>query len=134
MVCCCCDAVACRGLSVGNGCFAVWSGKHASVYMVDGQRRSCEQMGSFKCNAKSIRISDTRFVNDEVLFAIENENVNVLNFGGVQRYSLSFTEAEGVPELIDLKQRYLIIITNKGIIKVSRFDLMQSPCIYQTNT
>lgn len=112
-----------RGVSVGNGSFVVWSGKFAAVYAVNSQRRSCESLSSFKCNASSIRISDNQYINDDVLFAIDGENVVVLNYGGVQRFSLSFTEAEGVPELIDLQQRFLVIITNKGIIKV--FDVVK---------
>jgi intraflagellar transport protein 140 len=112
-----------RGISVGNGAFVVWSGKFAAVYTVNSQRRLCDCSGSFKSSATSMRIADTSFINDEVLFAVDGENVVVLNHGGVQRYSLSFTEAEGVPELIDLQQRYLVIITNKGVIKV--FDVIK---------
>lgn len=112
-----------RGISVGNGAFVVWSGKFAAVHTVNSQRRTCEMLGSFKTNARCIRISDTTYINDDVLFAIDGENVVVLNHGGVQRFSLSFTEAEGVPELIDLQQRFLVIVTNKGVIKV--FDVVK---------
>ena len=108
-----------RGISVGNGNFVVWSGKFASVYEI--ARRQCTSIGSFKTICSSMCISDTRYINDDVIFAIDGENVVVLNFGGVQRFSFSFTEAEGVPELIDLQQRYLVIITSKGAIKV--FDV-----------
>jgi intraflagellar transport protein 140 len=110
-----------KGISVGNNVFLVWSGKTASVFQVDTQRKNSALLGSFRCNAKSMRISNSQYISDDVIFAVDGDLVTVLNFAGVQRFSLSFSESEGLPDMIDLNSKYLVIMTTKGYIKV--FDV-----------
>lgn len=44
--------------------------------------------------------------------------VKINNFRGTQKGMVSFSEAEGVPEFLDINHEYLVIVSNKGCIKV----------------
>jgi hypothetical protein len=44
--------------------------------------------------------------------------VKVLNYSGVQKGSITFTDAEGVPEYLDINAGYLAVVTVKGVIQV----------------
>jgi len=45
--------------------------------------------------------------------------VKINNFRGTQKGPLvSFSEAEGTPEFLDINGKYLAIVSNKGCIKV----------------
>ena len=42
----------------------------------------------------------------------------MLNFAGVQKASISFTDAEGAPEHLDINASYLSVVTVKGVIQI----------------
>ena len=107
-----------QGLSVGASCFVVWNGKMARVYRVDAQLSSVEPLEPFLCSAKAMAIADSSHITDEALFAAEQGLVKVLNFSGVQKGSISFTDAEGAPEHLDINAGYLSIVTLKGVIQI----------------
>lgn len=44
--------------------------------------------------------------------------VKINNFRGTQKGLVTFSEAEGVPEFLDLNGKYLAIVSSKGCIKV----------------
>lgn len=62
-------------------------------------------------------IADASFIVDEALFMCEGPLVKILNFKGTAKASIHFSEAEGVPILVDLSAKYLAVITQKGTIK-----------------
>ena len=110
-----------RGLAVGKSCFVVWSGKTARVYRVDPQLLRCEAQEPFSCSGRALAIADASVIVDDAVFIAEQSCVKVANFAGTQKGSISFTEAEGSPEHLDLNGQFLGVVTNKGIIKV--FDV-----------
>ena len=107
-----------QGLSVGASCFVVWNGKTARVYRVDVQQCSVEALEPFLCAARAMAIADASHITDEALFAAEQGMVKVLNFSGVQKGSISFTDTEGAPEHLDINNCYLVIVTVKGVIQI----------------
>ena len=107
-----------QGLSVGASCFVVWNGKTARVYRVDAQLSAVEALEPFLCSARAMAIADASHITDEALFATEQGMVKVLNFSGVQKGSISFTDAEGAPEHLDINTCYLAVVTVKGVIQI----------------
>jgi intraflagellar transport protein 140 len=107
-----------QGLSVGASCFVVWNGKTARVYRVDVQVCSVEALEPFLCAARAMAIADASHITDEALFAAEQGMVKVLNFSGVQKGSISFTDTEGAPEHLDINNCYLVVVTVKGVIQI----------------
>jgi intraflagellar transport protein 140 len=107
-----------RGLSVSNSCFAVWSGKQARVYRVDSQIRNIEALEPFNSRGTAMAVSDATSIADEALFICDNNAVKVTNFAGVTRATVPFTESEGLPQFIDINDKYLAVVTNKGIVKI----------------
>jgi intraflagellar transport protein 140 len=107
-----------QGLSVGASCFVVWNGKTARVYRVDNQLSQVEPLEPFLCSAKAMAIADASYITDEALFATEQGMVKVLNYSGVQKGSITFTDAEGAPEYLDINAGYLSVVTIKGVIQV----------------
>ena len=107
-----------QGLSVSASCFVVWNGKTARVYRVDAQMSAVEALEPFLCSARAMAIADASHITDEALFAAEQGMVKVLNFSGVQKGSISFTDAEGAPEHLDVNTCCLAVVTVKGVIQI----------------
>jgi intraflagellar transport protein 140 len=49
--------------------------------------------------------------------------VEICNLQGVIRQSVSFTEAEGHPLLLDINGNYMAVSTDIGVIKVAFLDM-----------
>lgn len=107
-----------KGLSVARTCFVVWSGKAARVYRVDAQIRSIEPIEPFLTNGQAIAIADASHIIDEALFIADQGMIRVFNFGGTQKGSIAFTEAEGNPLHLDINNKYLAAVTNFGVVKI----------------
>ena len=107
-----------QGLSVGASCFVVWNGKTARVYRVDVQLSCVEPMEPFPCATRAMAIADASHITDEALFSAEGGLIRILNFSGVQKGSISFTDAEGAPEHLDINTCYLAVVTMRGIIQI----------------
>lgn len=112
-----------KGIATSRSCLVVWSGKGARVYTVDLSDGRSEAFDPFATTAQSIAIGDSTHLVEAVLFLAEGANISVANFKGVRKGTISFSEGEGQPELIDIKGKYLAAITTKGILKV--FDVSQ---------
>ncbi len=106
------------GIASAQTCFVIWSGKRARVYRYDPQLRRCEAMETFETPTKCIAIADSTHLADESLFVADAQVVRVLTFAGTQKGSVSFSEAEGNPTHLDIKGRYLAIMTDRNIVKV----------------
>jgi intraflagellar transport protein 140 len=103
-----------KGLVVDDKHCVVWNGKYCQVYSSfgDGGGSKCRQVSDFSSSARSIGMrSDTLFM------AIDNRLL-ITNLQGVQRMSVSFTESEGVPLLVDINGCYLAVTTDRGVIKL----------------
>jgi len=107
-----------RGLAVGGSCFVAWSGKVARVYRVDLQLQSYEALEAVQTTGNAMAIADAAHIIDEVWFVAEHNAVRILNFAGTQKGSISFSEAEGAPQFLDVNGKYIAIVTNKGVIKI----------------
>ena len=70
------------------------------------------QISDFQTSARSIALRR------DTLFMAEKNRLLITNLHGVQRLSVSFTEAEGIPMLLELNGNFLAITTNNGIIKL----------------
>eukprot|EP01041_Mallomonas_annulata_P003422 gene3422-6789_t len=112
-----------KGMSVGYSCFVVWNGKAARAFRVDATSQKCEVLEPFACsaNAAAIAVADSTHINDDAVFVAEQGAVRVVNFTGTEKGRISFTDAEGSPEHVDLNDKFLAVLTNKGVIKV--FDV-----------
>ena len=53
--------------------------------------------------------------------------MKICNYSGVTKGSITFSEAEGTPELCDVNDKYLVIITNKGLMKVMDVHIPTKP-------
>jgi intraflagellar transport protein 140 len=107
-----------RGIAVGKSCFVVWSGKSAKVYRIDAQLMRIEALPTFSTSAQAIAIADSSQIVEETLFMADQGIVRIANFTGTQKGSISFSETEGVPEFVDINDKYLAVVTNKGIIGI----------------
>jgi intraflagellar transport protein 140 len=117
-----------KGLTVGLTCFAIWGGKSARVYRVDGILSNVEPLEPFTTAGTALAITDTsNNIIEEALFIAEDGMVKICNFQGVQKGSITFSETEGSPEHLDINGQYLAIITNKGFIKILDITKPKSP-------
>jgi intraflagellar transport protein 140 len=107
-----------KGLSVSRSCFVVWNGKMARVYRVDPHLRSIEPIEPFLSAGLAMAVADNVHITEESLFVCDQSLVRIVNFGGVQKGSISFTEAEGLPSHVDINGKYLAVLTNTGVVKI----------------
>lgn len=107
-----------RGLTIGRSCFVVWSGKTARIYRVDMQVQRIEALNSTNTSCSVMAIADATHINDEVWFTAEQHAVKISNFSGTIRSTVSFSEAEGTPQFVDVNGGYLAIATSAGVLKI----------------
>lgn len=112
-----------KGLSVARTCFVIWSGKNIRVYGVDPQDGRIDAYEPFASAAQSVAIGDTSYLVEAAVFLTEGNKISISNFKGTRKGTISFSEAEGIPEHIDIKSKYLACMTNRGVLKV--FDVSQ---------
>jgi hypothetical protein len=105
-----------RGLSVAKSCFIVWNGKYARIYRIDLQMQKYEALDAIRCTSNTMMIADSNSISDEAWFYVENNTIKINNFAGTTKGLLSFSEAEGAPEFLDLNGRYLAVVTSKGFL------------------
>eukprot|EP00981_Chlorochromonas_danica_P002589 scaffold504_cov189-Ochromonas_danica.AAC.24 len=113
-----------RGTAMTYTAFIVWTNKIAKVYRVDLSTSTITPLDPIKLSCSICAIADTTYIVEEVVFAIEQpggSTVKIMNFNGVSRGSITFTDQEGIPICMDIQNKFLAIITNKGCIKV--FDI-----------
>jgi intraflagellar transport protein 140 len=106
-----------RGLAVGASCFVVWNGKNARTYSVDIQLLKSHANEQFECNGTSMCIADSSLIVDEAIFVCDGPIVKILNFRGTQKGTITFSDGDGHPEVLDLNGQYLGVLTSKGIVK-----------------
>lgn len=113
-------AILIKGISVASSCFLVWSGKDARVFKVDAQpgKIRVEPLDAFITNGSSCAISDNIHIAEESIFIAEQNSVRICNFTGIQKQTISFSEAEGIVQHISVNGRNLATITDKGIIGI----------------
>ena len=116
-----------QGMSAANVCFCAWSGKQARVFTLDQHLRRSDAMEAFATTSKSIVIGDTTHLAEEALFAADAQMVRILNFAGHQKGSITFSETEGNPTYLDLKGPYLVIMTDKHIVKIMDVHVPTKP-------
>jgi len=107
-----------KGLAVGSACFVVWNGKSVRVFTVDVQLQKCDIYDSFIMNTSSVAIASSNHITDDAIFLTEHGVVRILNFTGVQKNSITFSEGEGSPIFVDVSDRFLAVLTDKGTVKV----------------
>lgn len=107
-----------KGISSSRSSFVLWSGKEVKVYKVDMQLGRSEEFPAFTSTSLSVVIADANDISDEALFLTEGNTVLILNFAGVQKGVIHFSEAEGIPTILDVNGRYLAVMTNKSYVKV----------------
>ena len=59
-------------------------------------------------------------IRGDTLYRAVETKVEICNLQGVIRQTVSFTEAEGRPVLLDINGNYMAVTTDTGLIKVSR--------------
>eukprot|EP00753_Platysulcus_tardus_P003573 PLAT12468.31.p1 GENE.PLAT12468.31~~PLAT12468.31.p1 ORF type:complete len:1453 (-),score=862.37 PLAT12468.31:92-4450(-) len=99
-----------RAMDVDSDHFVVWNGKAAEVYAIEAA--DVRLMDTLETNAVSIALSTPS------LFMAVDSRIDVCNLSGTPRATLSFTEEEGMPLLLDIKGKYLAVATSSGLIKV----------------
>lgn len=107
-----------RGLAIGRSCFVAWSGKTSRIYRVDMQVQRIEALNSNNTSCSMMAIADATHINDEVWFTADQHAVKISNFSGTIRSTVSFSEAEGTPQFVDVNGGYLAIATSTGVLKV----------------
>lgn len=111
-----------RGVHSSSSSFVIWNGEHAKVYrLVDPTSLRLEQLELFPTPSPAIVIADVGQISEDTLFLADQNMIRVANYGGTQRSSITFSEAEGSPQWIDLNGKYLAAVTDKGAIGV--FDV-----------
>lgn len=91
-----------------------WNGKFAQIYDVEGQKGPALK-GSFETHATVMALSE-----DSVIQNQDNQ-IQVCAFSGEVKQVLPMTETEGEVTLIDVKDRYMAVISANNMIKI--FDI-----------
>lgn len=107
-----------RGVAVGGSCFVAWSGKAAKIFRVDLQLQKFDALDAMPTSGVAMAIADASHIVDEAWFIAEASNVKICNFRGTQKGVVAFSEAEGLPQHVDVNGKFLAIVTNKGVIKI----------------
>eukprot|EP01036_Dinobryon_divergens_P023347 gene23347-31681_t len=104
-----------KSLAVGRSSFVVSSGKVVKIYRVDLQFQKCEALPTINTNSTAMAIADadadSKYLSEEAWFVAEANVVKINNFHGTQKGLISFSEAEGMPEFLDVNGRYLAIVS-----------------------
>jgi intraflagellar transport protein 140 len=98
-----------KGVFVSKDHVTVWNGKRVVVYELQPLVRVA---GTFSCESMTVVVSDTN------VYSVEGDVVQVRNFQGIIKQSLSFTEVEGAPLLLDICKSFLVVGTFNGYIKL----------------
>lgn len=102
-----------KGVSHDTAGMLIWSGSKAEVYEIrDGDAK---RAGQFKCDSSAL------VIRGDSVYRANGNHVEVCNFQGVVKNTISFTEAEGRPALLALQNKFLAVGTDRGFLRV--FDL-----------
>jgi intraflagellar transport protein 140 len=86
-----------KGMASSRASFVIWSGKQAKVYKVDIQNARAEEFPTFATASQSIAIGDSLVLADEAVFLTDGNTVKIVNFTGVFKGIINFSEGEGLP-------------------------------------
>jgi intraflagellar transport protein 140 len=104
-----------RGIYVGKNAFVVWDGKSARICQINLQNNKVTLLEPFNTASKAIVITDCK---DDTIFIADTDMIRIANFAGVQKGSITFSEAEGHPQHLHVNGKYLFAITTNRFIKV----------------
>lgn len=128
-----------RGLTQSGPRLAVWNGSQVEVYELQGHSSSKKAgvsqsgVGSMPqivfLNSFDSRACKVGMSRDHIFMAI-GSRLDVTNSSGVVKQTLSFTDVEGDPVMLDVNVRgtHMAVATNKGLLKifsVSRREVKQ---------
>jgi hypothetical protein len=99
---------------------------------VDMNTQRIESIEPIRTSSCCLAIADASYIVDEALFTIDTSAVKINNFQGTQKGMINFSEAEGLPQLMDINGRYLAIITHKGCIKIVNVHAPTKPKVQVT--
>ncbi|TYZ64918.1 hypothetical protein PybrP1_001141 [[Pythium] brassicae (nom. inval.)] len=102
-----------KGVSHDTAGLLLWSGSKAEVYEL--RNGDAKRAGQFKCDSRAL------VIRGDSVYRTSGNHVEVCNFQGVVKNTISFTEAEGRPALLSLQNKFLAVGTDRGFLRV--FDL-----------
>ncbi|XP_052833890.1 intraflagellar transport protein 140 homolog [Octopus bimaculoides] len=104
-----------KGIYTTKGNFVVWNGKQAHVYEFSADNLEVRVLATFETDSVNICIFE------QSLLLLEQGTVKVRTFQGTVKQFLDFSEGEGQPVCLDISENFLVIATDRGILKL--FDL-----------
>nr|CCA15523.1 intraflagellar transport protein 140 putative [Albugo laibachii Nc14] len=102
-----------KGISHDGLSVVVWNGSHTEVY--DIREGLVKRLYSFECSSNSM------ILRGDSIYRTSGNHVEICNLQGVVKNTISFTEAEGKPQLLSVKNKFLAVGTDHCFIRV--FDL-----------
>lgn len=109
-----------RGLVLAGSYIVVWNGSKIEIYQL--RDNVISQVSAFESKAR-----DVAMYHDSLFLAV-GSRVEVTNVSGSTKQTLSFTDTEGDPTLIDINGKHMACATTRGTLKmydVSRRETKQ---------
>ena len=105
-----------KGLAVNDTHLVVWNHEKVEVYAFEEEHM--ELVSNFPSKSLSIAL------HGQTIFQTNGFNIDICNLQGVVRKSITFTEQEGEPSLLDVNNKYMAVSTSQGNLKV--YDLSRA--------
>lgn len=102
-----------KGISHDGLSVVVWNGSHAEIY--DIRSSLVKRLSIFECSSNSIVLSG------DSIYRTSGNHVEICNLQGIVKNTISFTEAEGQPQLLSINNKFLAVGTDRCSIRI--YDL-----------
>ncbi|DBA01282.1 TPA: LOW QUALITY PROTEIN: hypothetical protein N0F65_001787 [Lagenidium giganteum] len=102
-----------KGISHDGLSLVLWNGSKAEVYEL--RDSDIKRLSQFKCSSTAM------VLRGDSIYRTNGNHVEICNTQGVVKNSISFTEAEGKAALLAINNKFLVVGTDRGLVRV--FDL-----------
>ena len=103
-----------KGIDCCKNFTMFWNGKFAQIYEVQGQKGPA-LAGNFETHATVMALTEDSVIQNE------DNKIQVCSFTGEVKQVIPMTESEGEATLMDVKGRYMAVVTQNNMIKI--FDI-----------
>lgn len=99
-----------KGVDLNDQYCVMWNGKKAEVRELESGKMTTHSMFASKARICALK--------GETIYCISGHRLEICNLGGVVKKSVSFSEEEGTPLLLDINKDHLVMSTSIGTVKL----------------
>lgn len=103
-----------RGVAISFPHIAIWTGSQIDIYSINEATSSFSLINFFPSTSPAFAI------HPEGILYVEGRRILLKQFQGMMCNHLTFTEAEGVPVILNVMNDYVVAVSSKNVLRIAR--------------